>query len=192
MHPRALDKRPGGLERAWRLAVARLLSRPGAAWHVERAGWLDHLQVVGTWLDQSQPVQVDVDLEALSGGGVMVSGTVRFSWRAECRRCLSPAAGTGTASVRELFVVDGDPETTYSMTPDVLDLEPLARDAVLLELPLAPVCRPDCKGLCPTCGQDLNLSGCDCSEGERDPRWRALDVLLRPDGGVTGGGQQDT
>jgi uncharacterized protein len=183
VRPGALEPKRRGLERAWRVSVARLLSKPGETWHIERSGWLDHLQVVGTWLDQSQPVEVEAELEALSGGGVMVSGTVRFSWRAECRRCLSPAAGDGAASVRELFVADGDPETTYAMTPDLLDLEPLARDAVLLELPLAPVCRPGCKGLCPTCGRDLNESGCDCPVGERDPRWQALDVLLGPDAG---------
>ena len=54
---------------------------------------------------------------------------------------------------------------------DQLDLMPLARDAVLLHLPLAPLCRDDCAGLCPSCGNDLNQSTCDCDMTIPDPRW---------------------
>jgi uncharacterized protein len=55
-------------------------------------------------------------------------------------------------------------------------LRPLVRDALLLELPLAPLCREDCRGLCAHCGADLNDGPCDCAP-PRDPRWDALDVL---------------
>ena len=52
--------------------------------------------------------------------------------------------------MRELYTEDGDGEETYPLVDDEVDLEPLVRDAVLLELPLAPLCRPDCLGLCPS------------------------------------------
>jgi uncharacterized protein len=55
-------------------------------------------------------------------------------------------------------------------------LRPLVRDALLLELPLAPLCRPDCRGLCARCGADLNAGPCSCV-ADRDPRWGALDAL---------------
>ena len=60
---------------------------------------------------------------------------------------------------------------------DVVDLEPLIRDALLLELPAVPLCRPDCQGLCPRCGVDHNLTSCDCVDAEPDPRWAALRAL---------------
>ena len=65
---------------------------------------------------------------------------------------------------------------------------PFTRDAVLLELPLAPLCRPDCAGLCPTCGADLNEGPCACPPAEGDPRWAALDALRSSGSGGTGPG----
>ena len=67
-------------------------------------------------------------------------------------------------------------EDTYLLAGDELDLEPLARDAVLLDLPLAPLCSEECLGLCPQCGTNWNDGPCDCP-GVVDPRWSALDAL---------------
>ncbi|HET6915863.1 MAG TPA: DUF177 domain-containing protein [Acidimicrobiales bacterium] len=68
-------------------------------------------------------------------------------------------------------------EETYPLKGELLDLQPLVRDALLLDLPLAPLCREDCKGLCPTCGADLNDGPCSCARAPADPRWAALDLL---------------
>jgi uncharacterized protein len=78
--------------------------------------------------------------------------------------------------VRELYTRGGDGDETYRLDGDEVDLEPLVHDAVLLELPQAPLCRPDCLGLCPTCGANRNLDPCTCA-APRDPRWAALDAL---------------
>ena len=67
-------------------------------------------------------------------------------------------------------------EEAYPLTGDELDLEPLARDAVLLELPLAPLCAEDCQGLCPTCGANRNTETVRLRPAA-DPRWAALDAL---------------
>ena len=107
-------------------------------------------------------------------------GAVRVSWEGECRRCTGRATGELEAEVRELFEEDSDPETTYPLRGDQLDLERLARDAVLLELPAAPLCREDCRGLCPSCGADWNEGPCGC-EPAPDPRWAALDALRTDD-----------
>ena len=85
--------------------------------------------------------------------------------------------------MRELYTDDGDGEETYPLVDHEVDLEPLVRDAVLLELPLAPLCRADCQGLCPFCGVNRNDEACGC-EAPADPRWSALDVLRVPEGRV--------
>jgi len=80
--------------------------------------------------------------------------------------------------VRERFEDEAGPgdDEAYPLAHDLLDLAPLARDAILLDLPLAPLCREDCAGLCPYCGIDLNDETCDC-QGPVDPRWATLDEL---------------
>ncbi len=116
-------------------------------------------------------------------GGVSVTGLVSAPWAGACRRCLAPASGVLRVPVRELYTEDGDGEETYRLVNDEVDLEPLVHDAVLLELPQAPVCTPDCQGLCPYCGANRNEEHCSC-EAPGDPRWSALDVLRMPEGKV--------
>jgi uncharacterized protein len=64
----------------------------------------------------------------------------------------------------------------YPIVDDRVDLGPLVRDAIVLELPMAPLCRDDCAGLCPVCGANRNEGDCGCV-APRDPRWANLDVL---------------
>ena len=157
------------------VGVHALLRDPGSVQRVARRGPLPGLAVTSSRVPDDAEVDVDVALEAVHGG-VMARGTVTAPWVGECRRCLGPASGTITTEVCELFQEDSDPETTYPLRGDQLDLEPLARDAVLLELPPVPLCGDDCRGLCPSCGADRNVDPCDC-EPPRDDRWAALDAL---------------
>jgi len=88
-------------------------------------------------------------------------------------------SGTVVAEVRERYAPVGGAdrdEEAYPLSGDELDLEPLARDAILLELPLAPLCSENCRGLCPACGANRNTDPCDCAP-VADPRWAALDAL---------------
>jgi uncharacterized protein len=123
---------------------------------------------------------VGLDLTLTSyPGGITAEGTVTAPWVGECRRCGGPAEGMVVSEVKERYAAAGGTEgdeEAYPLTGDELDLEPLARDAVLLELPLAPLCRPDCQGLCPSCGTNWNDGPCDC-QPPGDPRWAALDSL---------------
>ena len=162
----------------FRVPVARLRRVIGTRWHERRQGTVDDLECSGSAVPAGSPIEVDVVLDAVIGG-VSVTGTVRAPWAGECRRCLAPASGTLEVPVRELYTEDGDGEETYPLVDDVVDLEPLAHDAVLLELPVAPLCRPDCLGLCPSCGANRNEETCTC-EPPADPRWAALDVLRVP------------
>ena len=120
-------------------------------------------------------MDADVTVEAVVGG-VSVTGTVRAPWVGVCRRCLGEASGELRVPVRELSTEDGDGDETYPLVAEVVDLEPMAHDAVLLELPQAPLCRADCLGLCPDCGADRNVEACS-GKSPADPRWSALGAL---------------
>ena len=156
--------------------VAALLQRPGSRRPEHRRGTIGGLAVTGSCVPSESEVEVSLELEAVPGA-VIARGTVRAPWEGQCRRCLAPTGGTVLVEVQELFDEAGQTEETYGLVGDQIDLEPLARDAVLLDLPLAPLCRELCQGLCPRCGADLNLGSCGCSEETADPRWAALDAL---------------
>jgi len=88
------------------------------------------------------------------------------------------AWGDLAVNVGELYERQPLEGETYLLSDDdIVDLEPLIRDALLLELPAVPLCRPDCQGLCPACGVDHNLTSCDCTDAEPDSRWAALRSL---------------
>ena len=113
--------------------------------------------------------------------GVLVSGTATAPVTAECARCLTPVTDTVSAPVTELFAYpDSATEQTSEedevshLVGDLLDLEPLVRDALVLDLPLSPLCRDDCRGLCADCGERLDDLPADHTHTTTDPRWAAL------------------
>jgi uncharacterized protein len=155
----------------------------GVTRHEEREGPIDDLATVGVVVPEGSTVATDLVLTSYVGG-ISVTGTVTAPWTGECRRCGGPVVGRVTATVRERYAPAGGTdrdEEAYPLDGDELDLEPLARDAVLLELPLAPLCADDCRGLCPRCGANRNTDPCNCPP-EGDPRWAALDALREPEG----------
>jgi len=158
--------------------VGALRQRPGTRRQVLASGPLEDLSVSDSAVPPERDVVLDVVLESFSGG-ITVAGTVSAPWSGRCRRCLEEASGTLVASVREICSQNPDLDLDYALDGDWLDLEPVAHDACILELPLAPLCGPDCLGLCPTCGVNLNLTSCSCVESA-DPRWGALAALATP------------
>jgi uncharacterized protein len=135
------------------------------------------------------PLVVDVRLESVTEG-VLVTGTVTAPLRGECARCLDPITDELTVDLVELFAYPDSvtDETTsedevHRLEGDLLDLEPVVRDAVVLGLPWTPLCRPDCAGLCPTCGERLDRLPDDHTHDTIDPRWAALRTLVDGDTG---------
>jgi uncharacterized protein len=124
------------------------------------------------------PAQLDLRLESVMDG-VLVSGTLYASFTAECGRCLEPVTDELEVSIAELFSYQPDPEDEELpvLDGDLLDLEPPLRDAVVLALPLNPVCDVDCEGLCSTCGERLADAGPGHGHEDADPRWAALSAL---------------
>jgi uncharacterized protein len=161
----------------FRIPVTSLLRRPGASRTAELEGTLADIRGPGAEVGDTEPIAVDLVLERVSEG-IVVRGPIRTRWHASCSRCLAPVGGELVVNVGELYERHPLEGETYLLSEDdIVDLEPLIRDALLLELPAVPLCRPDCKGLCPSCGVDHNLTSCDCTTGEPDPRWAALRSL---------------
>lgn len=123
----------------------------------------------------------------LAGESVVVRGTARATVQSRCARCLAPALTAVSAEVEEVFVRDGgeatpEPQETYRYSGHVLELDEAVRSALLLELPSRVLCKEDCLGLCPRCGQDLNQKRCSCPKEikGRNP-FAALAALLDED-----------
>jgi len=125
--------------------------------------------------------QLDLDLRLESVmEGVLVSGTARGEATGECVRCLDPVVRSLAVDVQELFAYPGNEnadETEHQVEGDLIDLEPVLRDAVVLALPFQPVCRDDCPGLCSQCGARLADDPAHTHQAV-DPRWAALSGLV--------------
>jgi uncharacterized protein len=114
---------------------------------------------------------------------VLVRGTLFVDIDLECGRCLSPTpttlrlevderfrpASTGMPQDEQVFPIDADNQ---------LDLRPVLQELTILSVPMHVVCRPDCAGLCPVCGQNFNEGTCNCETDEIDPRLVALKALI--------------
>jgi len=132
-------------------------------------------------------LQLDLRFEAVTEG-VLVTGSATAPVAGECARCLTPLASTVTASFTELYLYqhdrhdkherfdeDDEQEEALYLDGDLLDLEPVLRDAVVLALPMSPLCREDCPGLCVECGVPLADAGPGHQhEDAPDPRWAGL------------------
>jgi uncharacterized protein len=128
-------------------------------------------------------LELDLRLESVMDG-VLVSGIVTAPVSGECGRCLGPVSDTLAVRVQELFVYPeaatehDDDDEVAQLQGDFLDLTPTLRDAVVLALPINPLCDEDCQGLCATCGERLDDLPEDHSHEATDARWGALAGLL--------------
>ena len=135
---------------------------------------------------EGSDLRLDVTLESVAEG-VLVTANVVAPVVGECARCLEPVAQTIEVRCQELFsyeqgVGDAD-EDGYSLDGDLLDLEPVLRDALVLALPLAPLCRQDCPGLCVECGALLAQAGPEHGHDPAvDPRWMGLRQRMTQEG----------
>lgn len=161
--------------------VRDLAGAPGAARHVRVEGAVPGLGTELARLPEGRPVAADLLLEGIAEG-VLASGTLECVVTETCARCLRPFESEVRVEVRELFAPGVGPDADDYPLPaeGVIDVEPLVRDAVGLELPFSPLCRPDCLGLCERCGGDRNLGECSC-EPESDHRWSVLAAVEFPD-----------
>jgi uncharacterized protein len=151
-----------------------LLRRPGVQRRVRCSAELDDLAISSARVPAGAEVDVDVVVEAV-GEDIVAAGVLAAPWVGLCRRCLTDVDGVVQADVREIFQrrwVEGE---TYPLGDGIVDLSPMVRDAILLALPLAPLCGDQCPGPDP---ERFPASGDPSGdEARRDPRWAALDEL---------------
>jgi uncharacterized protein len=168
------------------LDTRELGRRPGSMRHVRRTvGAPDDWALELVRVPAQADVELDLRLEAVMEG-VLVTGTAVAPLTAECGRCLEPVTARLTVDVQELYGYEPAPDDDEAptMEGDLLDLTGLLRDAVVLALPLNPVCDDNCSGLCSGCGGKLADLGPDHTHDDLDPRWAALGALA-PDPSTT-------
>lgn len=165
--------------------ISRLGRRPGAM--VPVRDQVSNPSQIGLDLIAIKPgavMELDLRLESVSEG-VLVTGAVAAATAGECARCLAPLTGRVEVELTELFAY---PHSTTDATTeddelgrvvnDAVDLEQAIVDAVGLALPLSPLCRPDCPGLCPQCGVPLVDAEPGHQHDQIDPRWAKLAGML--------------
>jgi uncharacterized protein len=167
---RALGRRPGTM-RTLRIAVP--LDEPMG------------LEVLA--VPPEAEVDLDLRLESVAEG-VLVSGTAAATAVGQCARCLIETTEPVLAGIRELFAYPDsataattEEDEISRVVDDRIDLEQVVRDEVVTALPMAPLCRPDCRGLCVDCGGRLDDLEPDHSHEILDPRWAALRDRFRTD-----------
>ncbi|MBI5956433.1 MAG: DUF177 domain-containing protein [Chloroflexi bacterium] len=171
----------------FRFNVAHLLTLPvGAARNFEIQG--ERLLIDGM-ASTAGPVQGTVRL-LRTKVGILARVELKAAVPYQCSRCAEDFIASATASFEEEFiptidVVTGCPvgevaedEALRIDANHVLDLSELARQYIALALPMQPLCRPDCAGLCERCGHNLNRGPCQCGPQEPDSPWQALKTVL--------------
>jgi len=156
--------------------VSELLRRPGTSRRLEFSEEVDGL---GLEMGRARPV-LDFSLELSSlAEGILASGSVRGSYALECIRCVTEFERPFTIELSEVLAYEHQPaaEDGYQIAGDHAILEPVVRDVVILAIPLHPLCRPGCKGLCRECGADLNSVDCGHRPERSDLRWEPLATL---------------
>ena len=121
--------------------------------------------------------------------GYFLRARLSYEQTLSCNRCLKPIVEPADADVELMVLVERHPETGSEhalrerdlgelyIEEEVLETDPILIEQLQLNVPMKPLCRADCKGLCPRCGADLNEGACACGETEVDPRWAALAAL---------------
>ena len=165
--------------------VAQLLKEPAGA---TREYSLDESVTLGEEEDWGE-IAVKGRMNVLrTPTGLLVTGEVQTAINEECARCLESYDQALTLEIEDEFIPQVDPTTGMTVgVPEgqfgidghhLLDLSEALRQAILLNRPIQPLCRPDCRGLCPDCGGNRNLRQCECAGAPVDPRWAKLKTML--------------
>lgn len=131
-------------------------------------------------IPKSEPIDISFKAESVDGG-VLLTGTVISHAKGECGRCLDPIDFDVNQKFQELFLysskvseVEDDEDEVFSLDGDIADLEVPIRDAVILSMPINPLCQSDCLGLCSVCGRKWMELEKDHAHKASDPRWSGL------------------
>jgi uncharacterized protein len=160
--------------------LAGLRLTPGAGRRLELQVAIDPFELGGEHYTVEPPlVPVQLDISRTTGSGYALRLALEATLTGPCMRCLSPAAPVFTVEALEVSQPgEGDELESPYVADGLRALRSWARDALALTVPAQLLCRPECAGLCPTCGADLNEAGPDhAHESSPDPRWAKLSEL---------------
>ncbi|MGE5453877.1 MAG: YceD family protein [Methylocystaceae bacterium] len=140
----------------------------------------ESLEINGEVVYWSEPLKGELVFRT-TGNVIRMYGKMEGVLRVSCARCLKEF----NIPLQSSFTVDltqgktgEDTGETYNIQGNEIDIEPILMEQILFNLPLGLVCSTECQGLCPVCGQDLNLNSCQCQATQIDPRWDALKKLM--------------
>jgi uncharacterized protein len=159
--------------------VRELLRTPGAQRELHLREPLSDIRTPVAEVAGEVPISVDGRIESVVEG-LLVTAEITADIRMECGRCLTEVRDQLTVDVQELFArspAEAEEEGYAVLPGDVLPLDTMVRDALVLAFPALPRCRPDCAGLCPTCGADRNVTDCGHGDAVADVRWEPLGAL---------------
>jgi uncharacterized protein len=162
--------------RALLVNASELLRRPGSERTIDVDLTTAELGLADARFAPDDEVHVHLRLESLTDG-IVVQGSIDVPWNGSCRRCLRPLSEHTESEVDELYQTVVTNPDAFEIVGDQLDLTQMVRELALLDAPEAPLCRPDCAGLCPVCGVDLNETTCHCEAPVQSSPWDVLDQL---------------
>ena len=169
-----------------RIELENLEGRKGVFAHVYRP---DELNPVDERIRLTGPAAVKGQIR-LSGHDVVVNGHIDTRAQVDCDRCLKPVELPVSADFELEYITGSDYESSHvaelteaEMSVSVfdgeaIDVDEIVKEQILLAVPTRMLCREDCKGICPQCGNDRNMGECNCETKEIDPRWAALKKLI--------------
>lgn len=137
----------------------------------------------GAGIALAGPVAARAQGTLMPSGQVLVEGALEGALDAKCKRCLNPVDVAFDVTFTTVFTAEADSENGDGEIRPIpagaaeLDLRPLVREELMLNIPQYAVCREECAGLCSTCGVDLNEESCECTASDQDPRWDALRAM---------------
>jgi uncharacterized protein len=161
-------------------SLGRLGLSSGEGRRLDLHATLDPLELGGErYAATPAAVPVRLDVSRTTGNGYALRLRFSASLEGPCMRCLGPAAPVFEVDVREVNQPGGGDELSseYVDADDDLDLRAWVRDSFALSMPAQITCTPECRGLCPACGADLNEDLDHAHEAEPDPRWAKLSEI---------------
>lgn len=147
--------------RAFTVNAAELLRRPGTERQIDTSLTTAELGLDDARFIPDELVTASLKLESVNDG-IIVIGEIDVPWHGTCRRCLKVLAEHEVSPVDELYQSVVTNPDALEIVGDQLDLTSMVRELALLDAPESPLCQPDCAGLCPICGIDLNGGTCVC------------------------------
>lgn len=162
------------------IEIGDLAGRPGASKKIHRTQAFSGMGGPLAWVEDDEPIDIVLDAES-TDEGIAVHGKATGRLHLSCSRCLIDFERRFEQKIDEEFFFDPRRVVEmdgYGIQEMSIDLEPMLRDVLVLGMPINPLHAPDCLGLCPACGQDLNVEDCGHSKVSPDLRWAPLKAML--------------